>query len=310
MKIVFMGTPTFAVPVLQKLLEAGHDVIAVYSQPDRPSGRGNKLTRTPVKQFALDNELEVRQPKSLRSQEVQAELASLLPEVIVVAAYGLFLPLPVLELPPLGCLNIHPSLLPKYRGPSPVVTAILNGDNVTGVTIMKLDEGMDSGPILAQREVPIGDYETAPELTERLFGVGADLLIDTLQAWASERIEAHPQDDRQATITSLVKKEDGEIDWNSSPEHITRMIRAYQPWPGTFTHWNGKLLKIFRASATDGKAPHGRIVSLGDDRLGIGTSDGVLEVTSLQIEGKKAMAVSEFLLGNRDFLGAELGRKT
>ena len=309
MKIIFMGTPAFAVPVLQRLLDAEQDVMAVYSQPDRPSGRGKKLSPTPVKQFALENGLDIRQPRSLRPEDVQTELASLSPDVIIVAAYGLFLPPAVLELPPLGCLHIHPSLLPKYRGPSPVVTAILNGDDVTGVTIMKLDEGMDSGPILAQREVSIGGDERAPELTNRLFALGADLLIDTLHVWASGQVEARQQNDHHATITSLVKKEDGEIDWTHSAKLIARMVRAYQPWPGTFTYWNGKLLKIVTASATEGEVLPGKVISPGDDRLGIGSSDGVLEVTSLQIEGKKAMTAKEFLQGYQEFVGAELGRK-
>ncbi len=307
MKIVFMGTPAFAVPVLSKLFDVGHDIVAVYSQPDRPSGRGKKLAPTPVKQFALNNGLKVRQPKSLRSEEVQAELASLSPDVIVVAAYGLFLPPPVLGLPPLGCLNIHPSMLPKYRGPSPVVSAVLNGDEGTGVTIMKLDEGMDSGPILAQRKVQVGDDETAPELTERLFGLGGDLLVEILPLWESGHVEARPQNDSQATITSLIKKEDGEIDWNVSAEEIARMVRAFQPWPGTFSYWNGKLVKIISASAADGDLPPGRVVTLKDDGLGIGTGDGVLKVTSLQIEGKKAMSVREFSQGHPQFVGTELG---
>lgn len=302
-----MGTPAFAVPVLQRLLDAGHDVVAVYSQPDRPSGRGRKLTPTPVKQFALDNDLDIRQPRSLRPESVQQEVASLSPDVIVVAAYGLFLPPAVLELPPRGCLNVHPSLLPKYRGPSPVVSAILNGDEATGVTIMKLDEGMDSGPIVAQREVAIGQDESAPGLTERLFDLGADLLVEILPNWASRQTVAQPQDEGQATITGLVKKEDGEIDWNGSAVHIDRMVRAYKPWPGTFTHWDGKLLKIIGGQATDGNAVPGKVVLLDDGRLGIGTGDGVLEVVGLQIEGRKAMGVGEFLQGHRDIVGSEMG---
>ena len=297
-----MGTPAFAVPVLQRLLDAEHNVVSVYSQPDRPSGRGKRPTPTPVKQFALDNGLDIRQPTSLRSDDIQADLTSLSSEMIVVAAYGLFLPPPVLELPPLGCLNVHPSLLPKYRGPSPVVSAILNGDDGTGVTIMKLDEGMDSGPIIAQREASIGNDERTPDLTERLFVLGADLLVEALPAWASGQIEARPQDNGQATITSLVKKKDGQIDWNSSAEHIARMVRAYQPWPGTFTYWGGKLIKLIGASATEGDTLPGHVVSPGGNTISIGTSDGTLQVTSLQIEGKRAMATEEFLQGYRDFM--------
>ena len=185
-----MGTPDFAVPVLSRLVEVGHDIVAVYSQPDRPARRGRKLVPTPTKRFAEEYEIEVRQPSSLRSEAECAGLASLCPEVVVVAAYGLFLPPEALEVPPLGCLNIHPSLLPGYRGPSPVVSAILNGDDETGVTIMKLDEGMDSGPLLAQAKVQLGSRETGPELTRRLFDLGADLLAETLPGWASGSIQA------------------------------------------------------------------------------------------------------------------------
>ena len=185
---------------------------------------------------------------------------------------------------------------------------MLNGDDVTGVTIMRLDEGMDSGPILTQREVSIGGNETAPEVTDRLFALGADLLVDTLLACASGQIEAQPQDHGQATITSLVKKEDGEIDWTNSAKRIARMVRAYQPWPGTFTYWNSKLIKLVTASATDGEALPGKVISLGEDRLGIGASDGVLEVTSVQIEGKKAMTGREFLQGYQDFVGSKLAK--
>ncbi len=301
-----MGTPDFAVPVLSRLMDAGHDVVAVYSQPDRPAGRGRKLVPTPTKRFAEERGIEVRQPNSLRSGAESAGLASLSPEVVVVAAYGLFLPPEALEVPPLGCLNIHPSLLPRYRGPSPVVSAILNGDDETGVTIMKLDEGMDSGPLLAQAKVPIADRETGPELTRRLFDLGADLLVDTLPGWASGDIQAKPQDESCATITTLVKKEHGEIDWTDDAERIARMVRAYQPWPGTFTHWDGKLLKILEATAIAGDARPGHIVGLDDGGVGIGTGDGLLVVNKLQNEGRRPSDARDFVRGYPDFVGAEL----
>ena len=303
-----MGTPDFAVPTLGRLLEAGHDVTAVYSQPDRPAGRGRKLVPTPTKRYAEERGLEVRQPKSLRSEDALAGLASLAPEVVVVAAYGLFLPPEALGIPPLGCLNIHPSLLPRYRGPSPVVSAILNGDDETGVTIIKLDEGMDNGPILAQARVPLDERETGPDLTHRLFDLGADLLVDTLPRWASGDIQATPQDKSQATITPLVKKEDGKIDWTDDAARIARMLRAYQPWPGTFTHWDGKLLKILDATTMAGDAPPGHIVALDDGRIGIGTSDALLALNRLQIEGRRPSNAQDFARGYPDFVGAELGR--
>ena len=305
-----MGTPDYAAPVLSRLIDEGHDIVAVYSQPDRPSGRGRKLVPTPTKRFAEERGIEVRQPDSLRSDAECAGLASLSPEVIVVAAYGLFLPAEVLEIPPLGCLNLHPSLLPRYRGPSPVVSAILNGDDETGVTIMKLDEGMDSGPILVQERVSIAERETAPELTRRLFDLGAELLVETLPGWSSGSIRAMPQDESCATITQLVKKDDGEIDWTDNAEHITRMVRAYEPWPGTFTRWDGKLLKILDAKCAEGATSPGHVVGLDDGGIGIGTGDGLLEVTRLQIEGRGTSDAQDFVRGYSDFVGAELGRSS
>ena len=305
-----MGTPDFAVPVLSRLVDAGHDIAAVYSQPDRPSGRGRKLVPTPTKRFAEERGLEVRQPKSLRPEDECAALGSLSPDVIVVAAYGLFLPSDALEIPPLGCLNIHPSLLPRYRGPSPVVSAILNGDVETGVTIMKLDEGMDSGPILAQERVSIDEEETTPVLTRRLFDLGAGLLVDTLPRWSSGEVQASPQDESRATFTSLVKKEDGEIDWTDDAARIARMVRAYQPWPGTFTHWDGKQLKILEATSMAGDAPPGRVVRLDDGGIGIGTGDGLLAVSRFQIEGRRPSDAQDFVRGYPNFVGAELGRSS
>lgn len=305
-----MGTPDFAVPVLSRLIDAGHEIVSVYSQPDRPSGRGRKLVATPTKQFAEEHEIEVKQPKSLRSEDECAALAELSPDVVVVAAYGIFLPPEALAVPALGCLNIHPSLLPKYRGPSPVVTAILNGDGETGVTIMKLDEGMDSGPVVVQKEVPIADMETAPELTRRLFDLGAHLLVDTLPSWASGDIQTTPQDESRATYTSLVKKEDGEIDWTCDASRIARMVRAYQPWPGTFTHWDGKQLKILVATSMSGDAPPGQVVGFDGCGVGIGTRDGLLAVNRLQSEGRRSSDAQDFVRGYPDFVGAELGRKS
>ena len=305
-----MGTPDFAVPVLSRLVEAGHDIAAVYSQPDKPSGRGRKLVPTPTKRFAEEQGIEVRQPKSLRSEEECAALAALCPEVVVVAAYGLFLPAEALEIPPLCCLNIHPSILPHYRGPSPVVSAILNGDVETGVTIMKLDEGMDSGPLIEQERVSIDEEETGPELTRRLFDVGTELLIEALPGWASGDIQGTPQDESNATFTSLVKKEDGEIDWSSSAARIARMVRAYESWPGTFTYWDGKLLKILGATSMAGDAPPGHVVGLDGGSIGIGTGDGLLLVSRLQNEGRRPSDVQDFARGYPDFVGAELGRSS
>lgn len=306
MKIVFMGTPDFAVPVLRRLVEAGHEIAAVYSRPGRMAGRGRRERASPVQRFAEDRGMETRQPESLGSESACAELQDLSPDAVVTAAYGRFVPAALLSIPSLGCLNVHPSLLPKYRGPSPVVSAILNGDDVTGVTIMKLDEGMDSGPILAQREVPIQVGETGMELTHRLFDAGAALLVEVLPGWASGRIQAAAQDERLATTTTLVKKSDGEIDWSLRAEDIERMVRAYRPWPGAFTHWGCKLVKIVAARALEGTAAHGEVVELDGGRIGIGAGRGMLHVDSLQIEGGREMGAREFLRGREGFAGAIL----
>ena len=301
-----MGTPDFAVPVLRGLVDAGHEIAAVYSRPGRGGGHGGRGRANPVQQFAEDRGMETRQPESLGSESAYAELHDLSPDAVVTAAYGRFVPAALLSIPPLGCLNVHPSLLPRYRGPSPVVSAILNGDDVTGVTIMKLDEGMDSGPILAQREVSIRVGETGMELTHRLFDAGAALLVEVLPGWASGRMRAAAQDERFATTTTLVKKSDGEIDWSLRAEDIERMVRAYRPWPGAFTHWGCRLVKIVAARAAEGTAAHGEVVALDGGRIGIGSGRGVLEVERLQIEGGREMGAREFLLGREGFAGATL----
>ena len=305
-----MGTPVFAVPVLEALVSAGHEVAAVYSRPDRPSGRGRRTAPTPVKEAASVMGIPVCQPPSLSSPDVQAELAALAPDVIVVAAYGLFLPRAVLDLPCHSCLNIHPSLLPKLRGPSPVSTAIVDGATTTGVTIMLMDEGMDSGPVLAQRKTAIGEKETSEALTTRLFEMGAGLLVEVLPDWVEERIQATPQDESQATITRLLTRDDGRIDWNEGADRIARRVRGYAPWPGAFTHWGGKTLKIIEARPDDRPAADqpGRVAGSGaGDRIVISTGDGSLRVSRLQLEGRRAGSARDFLLGNGSILGAQLG---
>jgi methionyl-tRNA formyltransferase len=310
MRTVFMGTPGFSVPVLVALLDAGHEVVGVYTQPDRPVGRRRQPAPSPVKEAAVECGLPIFQPPSLKRSEAQDELAELTPDVIVVAAYGLFLPKATLDLPPLGCLNVHPSLLPKYRGPSPVAAAILSGDTDTGVTIIKLDEGMDTGPIIAQRETAISLEEDGAGLTSRLFEMGAELMVDTLPESAAGRIPAVPQDNADATTTSLLKREDGEIDWNQDAARIARQLRAYQPWPGLFTRWRGKLLKITEAAEVTGHstdAVPGQVIALSSGGLGVATAHGTLEVRRLQLEGSRASDAAEFLRGHTNIVGAVLG---
>ena len=311
LRIVFMGTPAFAVPALRALVERGHVVVGVYTQPNRRAGRGRKLRASPIKIFSEECGLPVFQPRSLRqdSESARSDLAELAADAVIVAAYGLFLPEKVLQLPRLGCLNIHPSLLPRHRGPSPVATAILNGDEATGVTIMLLDEGIDTGPILAQQETRIAADETAEGLTNRLFELGSNLLIDSLDRWEQGQIVPKPQSDDDASFTRRLEREDGRIDWNQSADSLARRVRAFTPWPGAFTTWRGRTLKVLRARPADGAldGSPGSVVRLDDSTIAVLTGNGALEVHSLQMEGRRAMSATDFVRGYEDFIGSSLG---
>ena len=311
LRVVFMGTPAFAVPALRALVERSYVVAGVYTQPDRRAGRGRKLRASPIKIFAEEHGWPVFQPRSLRkdSEAARSDLADLAPDAVIVAAYGLFLPEEVLRLPRLGCLNIHPSLLPRHRGPSPIATAILDGDDTTGVTIMLLDEGVDTGPILAQRETRIPDDETAEELTVRLFELGSELLVDTLDRWERGQIEPTPQNDNEASLTRRLEREDGRIDWSLSADSIARRVRAFTPWPGTFTTWRGRTLKILRARPADGTLDGmpGAVVRLDDSIIAVLAGEGALAVERLQLEGRQAMSAADFIRGYGDFISSTLG---
>ena len=310
LKIVFMGTPGFAAPVLSALIDAGHGIAGVYTQPDRPSGRGRRSRPSGVKALAVERGLRVFQPESLRRDaSARGDLKSLGADLMVVAAYGLYIPSDVLAAPRLGCLNIHPSLLPLYRGPSPVASAILNGDGVTGVTVMVVTERMDAGPIVAQRETPIGPEETTPELTARLFEMGAGLLLDVLPAWHRGDIRPREQDESRATTTSRLSRDEGRIEWARPADEIARRARAYDPWPGSFTYWQGKMLKLSEVSVAPDppRVPGpGEVVAMPGG-IGIGTADGLLSPGSLQIEGRRPVAAPDFARGQRDFVGSTLG---
>lgn len=311
LRLVFMGTPQFAVPALAALLDAGHDVVGVYTQPDRRSGRGRRLAAPPVKQFAESRELPVFQPASLREDaDAGRDIADLAPDAIIVAAYGLFLPEDTLAVPRLGCLNIHPSLLPRHRGPSPVATAILQGDETTGVTIMLLDEGMDTGPILAQRQTPIAPDETCDNLTDRLFDIGANLLTAALDQWSAGQISPTPQNHAKATITQRLQRADGRIDWNRPAVSISRQIRAFTPWPGTSTTWRGKTLKILQAEplATTHNHPPGKIIPLKNSGIAVTTPLGLLRLLSVQLEGRRPSNIADFIHGYPDFTNSTLDR--
>jgi methionyl-tRNA formyltransferase len=311
LRVVFLGTPDFAAIPLESL---AHDqrymLVGVVTQPDRPSGRGRAPEPPPVKQAALRLGLPVLQPETLRDETAIAQLAALRPDVGVVAAYGEILRKAVLALPPLGYVNIHPSLLPRHRGPTPVPGAILAGDVETGVTVMKLDAKMDAGPILAQRRVPLPADARAKEFTEKLFELGARLLLETLAPYAAGQLEPRVQDDSQATYTALLKKSDGAIDWGTPAQQIERMTRAYDPWPGAWTSLRGQPLKIIAARVHadwSGDAPPGALLDRKDG-VWVATAAGALELLSIQPAGKRVLAAAEWRRGLHNIQGVRLGQ--
>ncbi|MCL0057181.1 methionyl-tRNA formyltransferase [Dehalococcoidia bacterium] len=309
MRIVFMGTPEFGAIILRRLLSSEHEVIAVYSQADKPAGRGRVDIASPVKQLAREHRLVVFQPKGLRDRAEVAQLADLRPDAIVVAAFGQILPREILNIPEFGCLNVHPSLLPRYRGASPIPSAILAGDDIIGVSIMLMDEGMDTGPVLSQRTVSIHGEDTAESLEFRLAQVGADLLIETLPQWFERRLLPQPQKEEEATYTKPLSKSDGEIDWNLPATELSRRVRAFYPWPGCFTLWQGKVLKILEAVALPPREEvgPGTVVPLSAEvPVGVGTGEGILGLHRVQLEGKRPMPAAEFLHGQRTFIGQRL----
>lgn len=306
-RLVFMGTPDFAVPVLDALVSAGHDVAAVYTREDQPAGRGQRLEQSPVKQYAMERGLHVEQPRTLRSPDSQTWLAAFAPDVIVVAAYGLILPQPVLDLPPHGCINTHGSLLPRHRGAAPIAAAILAGDAEAGITIMKMDAGVDTGPMLSKASIPIASDDTTGTLTVKLSHLAADLLVRTLPRWLSGEIEAAPQPEEGATYAPRIEKGDGRIDWREPAELIARKVRAYHPWPSAFTEWHGQQMKVLRARAGGGAAQPGEVIARGRREAGVGTGAGVLWLEEVQLAGKKPAAIAAFLAGARGFIGSALG---
>jgi methionyl-tRNA formyltransferase len=300
-----MGTSQFGVPTLERLVASDYRLIAVYTQPDRPAGRGRTISLPPVKKMAIEHGLEVRQPKNLKEANVFESLAQLSPDVIVVAAFGKILPEEVLNMPPFGCINIHPSLLPKHRGPSPIEGAILAGDDYTGVTIMLMDSGVDSGPILSQKRIPIEPEDSAESLTIKLAYTGAHLLEETLPLWLSHAIIPQPQNDDLASYTKILSKEQGEIDWHLPALEIWRRVRAFQPWPGCHTRWQGKAVKVIDASHLPGaQGEPGRVIALAGGGIGVQTTEGILQLLTVQLEGRRKMRAEEFVRGQRNFIGA------
>jgi len=311
-RTVFMGTPQFAVTILESLLRISYQVLAVYTQPDNAAGRGRPVVFSPVKRLALERGIPVIQPTTFKSSEVVDRLASFQPELIVVTAFGFVLPRKVLSLPKFACLNVHPSLLPRHRGPSPIANAILCGDEFTGVTIMLMDAGLDTGSILAQEKVGISCTDTTGSLSAKLADVGARLLLQTLPGWLADELKPQAQDESQATYSKLITSKDGEIDWRLSAPELWRMVRAYSPWPGCYTWYKGKRLKIHEAVPLgDGKNGEiGKVIALTEQPgIGVVTKKGILGLCQIQLEGKREMSAREFVRGRRDFIGCVLGRK-
>jgi len=298
LKLVFMGTPAFAIPPLAALQKEGYNIVAVITQPDRKKGRGKKLLPPPVKEEALRLGISVYQPHDLNVTSFIETLFSLAPDMVVTAAFGHLLKKKILTLPPLGCVNLHASLLPKYRGASPVSRAILNGETVTGVSTMLMDEGMDTGPVLQNAAIPVQPDDTAESLTARLSLVGASLLVETLAKWTEGSMTPVPQEDSQATYAPPLTKKDGRIDWLRPAERIERQVRAMIPWPGAFTDMAGKGLKIFKAEVIRNSVPGVPGVSIVTDKTWlVATGEGALSLLEVQLEGKKRQDIQSFLKG-------------
>ncbi|MGL6533443.1 methionyl-tRNA formyltransferase [Aeromonas caviae] len=303
LKLIFAGTPDFAARHLAALLSSGHEVVAVYTQPDKPAGRGQKLTASPVKELALAHDLPVYQPASLRNEAAQAELAALGADLMVVVAYGLILPKAVLDTPRLGCINVHGSLLPRWRGAAPIQRSIWAGDAETGVTIMQMDVGLDTGAMIRKVTCPIASDETSASLYDKLAGLGPQALVDTLDAMAAGDTAAEPQDDALANYAEKLSKEEARIDWSMDAVAIERCIRAFNPWPISWFDVAGQTVKVWQAEvvAQDHGQTAGTLLKADKQGIEVATGQGVLRLLTLQPPGKKAMSVSDLLNSRRDW---------
>lgn len=305
MRIVFMGTPDFAVPSLQALIDAGHDVCAVYTQPDKPQGRKQILTAPPVKTLALEHDIPVFQPNTLKNEDEQARLRELAPEVIIVVAYGKLLPKAVLDIPPHGCINVHGSLLPRWRGAAPIQWAVISGDEMAGVTTMQMAEGLDTGDMLLTYETKVGEKETAGELFDRLAQSGAELLIQTLVKL--DEITPRPQDDAQSCYAHMLDKQMAVIDWSKSAHEIDCLIRGLNPWPIALTTLSGERLKVFVAEKAAGNGEPGTVLEADPKKgLTVACGEGALKLTEIQLVGGKRMKVNDFLRGHAIEVGTKL----
>jgi methionyl-tRNA formyltransferase len=309
LKIIYAGTPEFAVPALELLVQSEHDVVAVYTQPDRPAGRGRMLAQSPVKVCALKHDINVYQPQSLKAESEITHLASFNPDLIVVAAYGLLLPPSVLSVPRLGCINIHASLLPRWRGAAPIQRAIQAADQESGISIMQMDAGLDTGDILATSCVTILAEWTSADLSDGLQQLGANLLMETLEQFDSGEPTRVPQDNASATYAHRIEKSEARIDWNKNAKTIQREIRAFVPWPVSFTSLDGDTVRVWRAgidTSHDGDVP-GRIIEHNRTGIFVSCKDSVLRITDLQFAGKKRLAAAE-VLNARDLTGMHFGQ--
>ena len=309
MKIVFMGTPDFAVGALEALVEAGHEVVAVVTQPDKPKGRGKEMQQTPVKACALKHNIEVFQPVKIKTPEAVEVLKGYGADLFVVAAFGQILSKEILDMPKFGCVNIHASLLPKYRGAAPIQWAILDGEKETGVTIMQMNEGLDTGDMLTKVIVPIEDTDTGESLFDKLAEAGAKLLIETIPQIEAGTLHPEAQDDSLSTYAKMIKKEMGLIDWQKEAVVLERLVRGMNSWPSAYTHFNGKTLKVWQAGVElkEAKAEPGTVVEVTKNSIKVQTGQDLLVLKQIQLEGKKRMDVASFLLGYKVEVGTMLG---
>ena len=312
MRIVFMGTPESAVPSLRRLVDDGHEIVAVWTQPDKPAGRGKKLQASPIKQFALERNLTIQQPAKIKNPEAKDLFVSHQADVAVVVAYGKILPQEFLDAPTQGCVNVHFSLLPKYRGAAPVNWAIVNGETETGVTTMRIVQELDAGPVLLQKATKIGEEETAPQLLARLSEVGADLISETLRNL--DRLEARPQSDTEVTFAPILKREDGLIDWSMDAYALARRVRGFQPWPNAFTQLNSQRLIVWNAKPEwieQLRFTAGQVIDAVRDRLIVACGDGTaLRLDEVQLQDSRRMGARDFLNGARLQPGDVLGNES
>ena len=307
MRIVFMGTPDFAAAILERLIVTGRNVVGVFSQPDKPVGRKQIVEPTPTKKLAQKYGIPVFQPAKMKDGTALAMMKELAPDLVVVAAYGRILPKELLDVPPLGCVNIHGSLLPKYRGAAPIQWSVINGDAVTGVTAMYMAEGMDTGDMILKLETEIGENETSGELFERLASLGADSIEKTLELFDEGSVPREPQNEAQATMAPMLKKEMGELDFTKSANEIHNLVRGLCPWPVAFTFVDGKSLKVYKADRAEGFCGEAGTL-LDEKRFIVGCGDGAVELTAVQPEGKKQMSGGDFIRGKRLAKGTHIGR--